>query len=481
MTDGLPYGYTVRIADGVRTRGGGTLLLGGTPARVLRLSSAADGVLDHGRIVVEGPRSQALAEHLLAAGMALPVLADAAANLDDVTVVVPVRDRTDDVQRLLGALVGHVRCLVVDDASRDGPGLARAVRGLGADYVRLDRNVGPAGARNAGLARTTTEYVAFVDSDVVAGPTDLRRLRQHFADPRVAVVAPRVRGRSTSPRPRWFERYDAQASSLDLGSRSALVRPGGPVAFVPAACVVARVACLVRGFDESMRVGEDVDLVWRLDDQGWRVRYDADVVVGHRTPASAAGWLQRKVVYGTSAAPLAKRHGDAVAPAAFTPSGAVAVLALLHRGRRSACVAAVAVGWHAVRVRRVLPAATPGRSRLTAELTVEGLVASTMQASSLLLRHWSPLVLPVALVSRRARRVVAAALVVDLLGTSPARPRMLRPSDVLARRLDDVAYGAGVWLGALRARSLTCLRPRLVTRARRMRPKGAGSDALDGG
>jgi mycofactocin glycosyltransferase len=481
VTEGLPHGYTVRIAEGVRTRAGGTLLLGGTPTRLLRLTSAADGLLDHGRIVVEGPRSQALAEHLLAAGMALPVLRDTAANLDDVTVIVPVRDRTDDVQRLLGTLAGHMRCLVVDDASRDGPALARAVRGLGADYVRLDRNVGPAGARNAGLARTTTEYVAFVDSDVVAGPTELRRLRQHFADPRVAVVAPRVRGRSTSPRPRWFERYDAKVSSLDLGSRSSLVRPGGPVAFVPAACLVARVACLARGFDESMRVGEDVDLVWRLDDQGWRVRYDADVVVGHRTPASASTWLQRKVLYGTSAAPLAKRHGDAVAPAAFTPSGALAVLALLHRGRRSACAATVAVGWHAVRLRRVLPAATPGRSRLTAELTLEGLVASTMQASSLLLRHWSPLVLPAALVSRRARRVVAAALVVDLLGNSPARPRMLRPSDVLARRLDDCAYGAGVWLGALRARSLTCLRPRLVTRARRTRPKGAGSDALDGG
>ncbi len=480
MTEGLPHGYTVRIADGVRTRDGGTLLLGGTPTRVLRLTSAAHGLLDHGRIVVEGPRSQALAEHLLAAGMALPVLTDSAANLDDVTVVVPVRDRTDDVQRLLGALAGQVRCLVVDDASYDGPGLARTARGLGADYLRLDKNVGPAGARNAGLARTTTEYVAFVDSDVVAGPMDLRRLRQHFADPRVAVVAPRVRGRSTSPRVRWFERYDAQVSSLDLGGRSSLVRPGGPVAFVPAACIVARVALLERGFDESMRVGEDVDLVWRLDGQGWRVHYDADVVVGHRTPESAHTWLQRKVLYGTSAAPLATRHGDAVAPAAFTPSGALAVLALVQRDRRSACVAALAVAWHAVRLRRVLPE-TPGRSRLIAELTFEGLAASTMQASSLLLRHWSPLVLSAALVSRRARRVVAAALVVDLLGDSPARPRMFRPSDVLARRLDDLAYGAGVWLGALRARSLTCVRPRLVTRARRTRPEGAESDPLDRG
>jgi len=480
MTDGLPHGFTVRISDGVRTRGDGTLLLGGTPPRVLRLTAAADGLLDHGRVVVDGPRSRALADHLLSAGLAVPELTELAADLDDVTVVVPVRDRPDDVRRLLCELAPHVRCIVVDDASCDGPGLAGVVLRLGAEYVRLDTNVGPAGARNAGLARTTTEYVAFVDSDVMVAPADLRRLRRHFADPRVAVVAPRVRGRSASPGARWFERYDATVSSLDLGSRSSLVRPGGPVAFVPAACLVARVACLDSGFDESMRVGEDVDLVWRLDRQGRRVRYDADVVVGHRTPEDARTWLQRKVLYGTSAAPLATRHGDAVAPAAFTPSGALAVVALVHRGRLSACAATVAVAWHAFRLRRSLPA-THDRSRLTAALTLEGLVASAMQTSSLLLRHWSPLVLPATVVSRRARRVVAAALVVDLLSDSPARPRMLAPRDVLARRLDDAAYGAGVWLGALRARSAACLLPRLVTRPRRVRSEDSESDSLDRG
>jgi mycofactocin glycosyltransferase len=480
MTEGLPHGFTVRISDGVRTRGDGTLLLGGTPPRVLRLTPAADGLLDHGRVVVDGPRSQALADHLLAAGLAVPVLDEAAPDLGDVTVVVPVHDRADDVRCLLWALAPHVRCLVVDDASRDGPGLARLVRGLGAEYVRLDTNVGPAGARNAGLACTTTEYVAFVDSDVLVEPADLRRLLRHFADPRVAVVAPRVCGRSASPGARWFERYDAKASSLDLGSRSSLVRPGGPVAFVPAACLVARVACLASGFDESMRVGEDVDLVWRLDDQGLRVRYDADVVVGHRTPENVRTWLQRKVLYGTSAAPLASRHGDAVAPAAFTPSGALVALALVHPSRLSACAAALGVTWHAIRLRRSLPA-TGDRPGLTAELTLEGLVASAMQTSSLLLRHWSPLLLPAAVVSGRVRRVVAAALVVDLLSDSPARPRMLRPSDVVARRLDDVAYGAGVWLGALRARSAACLLPRLVTRSKGPRPEAAKSDSLDGG
>ncbi|MEU8865762.1 hypothetical protein [Streptomyces umbrinus] len=32
----------------------------------------------------------------------------------------------------------------------------------------------------------------------------------------------------------------------------------------------------------------------------------------------------------------------------------------------------------------------------------------------------------------------------------------------IARRLDDLAYGAGVWLSALKRRSTTALRPRIV-------------------
>jgi len=41
-----------------------------------------------------------------------------------------------------------------------------------------------------------------------------------------------------------------------------------------------------------------------------------------------------------------------------------------------------------------------------------------------------------------------------------------RPGDVgfvtqlVCRRLDDLSYGAGLWAGAIRGRSVTCLLPR---------------------
>jgi GT2 family glycosyltransferase len=67
-----------------------------------------------------------------------------------------------------------------------------------------------------------------------------------------------------------------------------------------------------------MRVGEDVDLVWRLVRAGSVVRYDPTRVTRHDTRSSVRGWLGRKFVYGTGGAPLARRHGDWTAPAVLS-------------------------------------------------------------------------------------------------------------------------------------------------------------------
>jgi len=421
--------------------------------RVLRLSSAAMAMLEDREVMADSAATVVLAHRLMDLDLASVVRGgSASADQSDLTVVVPVRDRPRGVDRLLRALAGEVACVVVDDASRDAEALRGVAVAHGAQLVRLEENVGPAGARNAGLTEVTTPFVAFVDSDIDVSGGQLVRLLAEFVDPALAACAPRVRTRGGR---RWFERYEDSSGSLDLGPSTATVRPWSPVAYVPSACLVARVGDLGTGFDESLLSGEDVDLVWRLVASGRRVRYCADVEVWHDHRTTVAGWVGRKFLYGTSAAPLARVHGSRVAPAMFSADSAVLVVAVLIQ-RQWAWAAAGVLGF---RFFRQISSRLPELDRRgRVQLTGSAAATTARQVSSLALRHWWPLTAIAMIFSRRVRRVALVAAVADAVK---------HPGFGIARRVDDLAYGSGVWWGALRSRSMRCLLPAWSGRAAR--------------
>src|SRR3954454_15237410 len=349
--DRLPDGYAVRLDPRTRRRQGGRVLLGGSPLRLMRLRPPAQELLTSGRLVVRDAAGAALAARLLDAGLAVPDLPPATGPAD-VTVVIPVRNRPDALCRLLTALdddraTRGLPIVVVDDGS------AAPVRLPGVRVVRHDTALGPAAARNAGLRSATTEFVAFLDSDCVPLTGWLDRLRPHLADPRLAVVAPRVVA-LPGGRPGWVTPYERVQSALDMGQHPAPVRPLSAVSYVPSVALLARRAALGDGFDPSMRVAEDVDLVWRLAAAGWRVRYESAARVGHDHPARAGQWLRRRAFYGTGAALLAVRHGRAVAPVVLAPESALAWALTVAGGRRGRAAAAGVLALTSVRLARRL-------------------------------------------------------------------------------------------------------------------------------
>lgn len=186
----LPDGFAVRLDPRVRRRDGGTTLLGGAPLRLLRLAPRARALLAGDRLVVRDAATAGLAARLLDAGLAHPDLAPSA-DAADVTVVIPVKDRPVELARLLAALradpsTAGLPVVVVDDGS------ASPVQTEGALVVRHASARGPAAARNAGLRAARTPLVAFLDSDCVPRAGWLARLLPHLADPRLALVAPRI-------------------------------------------------------------------------------------------------------------------------------------------------------------------------------------------------------------------------------------------------------------------------------------------------
>ena len=346
--------------------------------------------------------------------------------------------------------------MVVDDASRDQAAVERVAADHGAKLIRRDVNGGPAAARNTGLADSTSDLVAFVDSDCEPSPDWIARLAGHFADPLVAVVAPRITGRAGN---KTAGRYTESNGALDLGGRPGRVMPRSAISYVPTAAVLVRRQALDgRRFDESLRVGEDVDLIWRLHEAGWRVRYDPSVQVVHHEPASWAELLTRRYRYGTSAAALARRHPGDVVHLALQPWPALTVAALLARRPVLAAAAfGAALASTGYRLRRAdVPRA--GLTRATA--------AATRQTWLGIGRYGTQFAAPLLVTGTTmrgswGRRVAFASLLLGPPLTAWAEgPRRLDPATfTLGRIADDIAYGLGVWSGCVAARTVAPLRP----------------------
>ncbi len=421
MPSDLPGGWPVRLDRRLRIRG--DLLL--TPTgRLLRLGPAGRLALVDAQ---RGRGSRAFARRLVDAGAGHPLPPEH--PVADVLVVVPVRDRPDALDRCLASL-GEVRVLVVDDGSHRPETVREVCLQHGATYVHRS-NGGPAAARNTALEHAAAEVIAFVDSDVVLPAGALAALRGHLADPEVVAVAPRVVGGPRSP--------------LDLGPWPASVRAGTAVAYVPTACLMVRRATLT-AFDEALRYGEDVDLVWRLVDAGGTVRYDPSVVAEHTEPVRRRDRLVRRYRYGTSAAPLSQRHPGRLAHLVLPP-WPTAVLALLL-ARRPLVAAAVAATM-TVRLDRQV------HDRSASARLVLGSVVSTGLGVGRVLALLGPLGWWVA----RDRRGAALLLAPYLLEWGQRRPDLDPVRYVATALLDQAAYGAGVVSGCASARTIDPLRP----------------------
>jgi len=172
--------------------------------------------------------------------------------------------------------------IVSDDASTDDS--VRVVVGLAAEdhrirIVRSDRNGGPAAARNRALAVARGEWIAIMDSDDLMHPERLARLVEAARRDRADMVADNLvefdSDGSRPPRlllagqwariPFWVEIVDyirlnqLHGSGPGLGYLKPLFRTSilsGPTA----------------RYDETLKIGEDYDLVLRLLHSGKTMR-----------------------------------------------------------------------------------------------------------------------------------------------------------------------------------------------------------------
>ena len=196
---------------------------------------------------------------------------------------------------------------------------------------------------------------------------------------------------------------------------------------------------------------------------------------GTRREATSAAGCVSACRTGRRPPGLDARHPGAAAPARLSLESA-AVWASFVAG--APLVGAAVVVWTNIRLRRKVPAVPTIEA---VRLGVEGHLSAGRQLARCSVRAWWPVTLVAAVRSRRARWLAAAGIVVSVLDARRDAQRIdlaadtsqpvgaavpvgtAAPFDAVASSVlavvDDLAYGAGLWRGCWRARSLRALLP----------------------
>ena len=285
-----------------------------------------------------------------------------------IAVIMPAYDAATHLERAVPAALaarGEATFLVVDAGSTDGTG-AVAER-LGAEVLRLPHRVGPAEARNAGVAHTEGEILLFVDSDCALHEDAVRRVEAAFAaDP--ALVALSGSYDADPPEPNFFSQY------MNLRHHLTHQWAARDTPSFWAGCGAVRRSAFeaVGGFDAERYprpMIEDIELATRLAPIG-RLAFDPEIQATHQKRWSGRGVVETdlrcralpwaRLIASTGRMPdtlnlsLRERASAALAPLALASCvGLFCAIGLGAPVLGAACIAviglAIALGWRWVR------------------------------------------------------------------------------------------------------------------------------------
>lgn len=197
-------------------------------------------------------------------------------------VLLTMGDRPDTVRRAVDQLLANDpppgEVIVVGNGHDPAPEFA----GTSVITIANTENLGIPGGRNVGAQHASGRIIAFLDDDAQAPDSRLTANIAELFDstPRLGVVSMRICDPETGEtmrrhvptlggrepeRSRWVTTFLGGASAV----RASAFRAAGGLP------------------DQFFYAHEETDLAWRLLDAGWKIRYDADLMVLH--PASVPG------------------------------------------------------------------------------------------------------------------------------------------------------------------------------------------------
>jgi glycosyltransferase involved in cell wall biosynthesis len=221
------------------------------------------------------------------------------------TVVIPTRDRPEQLALALAALAGHeldsgtLELVVIDDGSLEGDRVAAVVAASPARLVRTER-LGIAAARNAAVKAAGTDLILFIDDDCEPAPGWAEKLVRRLEDGADVAFGPTVTGRRDDPLPRAYQIVSNAPARADK-------RP-----FAPGSNLACRRELLARiPFDPGYASAEDRDWYARVAAAGVRVEFEDGAVVRHFPKLDLPTFWRKNVRYGRGASQFRREHAIA--------------------------------------------------------------------------------------------------------------------------------------------------------------------------
>ncbi len=177
--------------------------------------------------------------------------------------------------------------------------------------VHLEQNQGKANALRIGALAARSEYLVCVDADVLLDPHATRWMVGHLIDgPRVGAVTgnPRVRNRTT-----LLARMQVGEFSAIIGLIKRAQRVYGRLFTLSGAiCAFRRTALHRVGFWNDRMVTEDIDISWRLQLDGWDIRYEPNALCWVLMPETLRGLWRQRLRWARGGVEVLLQHGRRV-------------------------------------------------------------------------------------------------------------------------------------------------------------------------
>ncbi len=184
-----------------------------------------------------------------------------------VSVVIPTYNREAAVIRAINSVLEQtydmLECIVVDDGSTDQTEKrVSQIKDSRLRYIKLAQNIGPSGARNAGIKESRGNYIAFHDSDDIWLPDKLKMQMERIAcEEEIGMVycgySYQKNGKEMKIPSNRNEKSELEGHIFDSLWRDNKI--GTPAILVRKECIEA-----CGGFAEELRSLEDWEFVLRI-------------------------------------------------------------------------------------------------------------------------------------------------------------------------------------------------------------------------